>query len=102
MIIDHTLASLLRAEEENCVDEKISGIVEYSEWNNWGKEKPRDYTKHSGINVTALLSPVSFLARYRTHPEVQFDSFIRFKQGKMIRNFFRFPYENNINIWSSK
>ena len=29
-------------EEEISVDESMNGIVEYSEWNNWGIEKLRD------------------------------------------------------------
>ena len=34
------------------------------------------------IDVTALISPVSCLARYCSQPEVKFDAFIRLKRGK--------------------
>ena len=55
--------------------------------NNWGIEKSRE--KCTCNDVTALLSPVSRLARYCTQPEVKFDAFKRLlKRGeeKLRRN----------------
>ena len=42
------------------------------------------------MDITALLSPVSRLARHCTQPKVQFDTFTRLKRGeeKLIGNFF--------------
>ena len=59
----------------------------------------------SCIDVTGPLSPVSRLARFCNQPEVKLHVFVRLKRGeeKLIGNFFfRFSYENNMKIRSSK
>ena len=66
-------------------------------------ENPRK--QRSCIDVTGPLSLVSRLARFCTQPEVKFYVFDRLKQGeeKSTANlFFRFSYENNKKIRSSK
>ena len=66
-------------------------------------ENPRK--QRSCIDVTGPLSLVSCLARFCTQLEVKFRVFDRLKRGeeKSIANlFFRFSYENNKKIRSSK
>ena len=66
-------------------------------------ENPRK--QRSCIDVIGPLSLVSRLARFCTHPKGKFHVFDRLKRGeeKTIANlFFRFSYENNKKIRSSK
>ena len=72
----------------------------FAQQKHWNPRKQR-----SCIDVTGPLSPIPRLARFCTQPEVKLHVFDRQKRGeeKSIGSlFFRFPYENNTKIQSSK
>ena len=72
----------------------------------FAQQKHRNPRKQrSCIDVTGPLSPVSHLARFCTQPEVKLHVFVRLKRGEeksIATLFFRFSYENNMKIRSSK